>query len=42
MSDDFQGSHYIQLQPGDSNVPYAFRFIAIVRLRVQNQLLLQA
>jgi hypothetical protein len=28
MSDDFQGSHYIQLQPGDSNVPYAFRFIA--------------
>ena len=28
MADDFNGSHYIQLQPGDSNVPYSFKFIA--------------
>ena len=28
MADDFKGSHYIQLQPGDSNVPYEFKFVA--------------
>ena len=28
MADDFKGSHYIQLQPGDSNLPYAFKFVA--------------
>jgi len=28
MADDFQGSHYVQLQPGDSNVPYNFKFTA--------------
>ena len=28
MADQFKGSHYIELQPGDSNLPYSFKFVA--------------
>ena len=28
MADQFKGSHYIELQPGDSNLPYSFKCVA--------------